>query len=197
MHQAPMNIFRNLILSALLAAVVGAQAAVIEGQEFDDRIRLADSELVLNGVGLRAVAWFKGYAAGLYLSQKASTAEAALATKGPKRLRMRMMVEVESKEFVKAFDKGMQRNLSDAERAELADRIERFDRTVSALAVLKKGDAIDLDWLPDRGFVLSVNGKAKGEPFAGETFYAAILKIYIGNRPVDKKLKAGLLGQAA
>jgi len=67
---------------------------------------------------------------------------------------------------------------------------------VAALAVLKKGDVIDLDWLPGRGFVLSVNGKAKGEPFVGEAFYAAILKIYIGERPVDKKLKAGLLGQA-
>lgn len=191
-----MKRIRTLILPLLLAVVVGAQAAVIEGQQFDDRIRLADTELVLNGVGLRAVAWFKGYAAGLYLAQKAGTAEAALATKGPKRLRMKMMVEVESKEFVKAFDKGMQRNLDEAGRAELADRIERFDRTVAALAVLRKGDVIDLDWLPERGFVLSVNGKPRGEPFAGEAFYAAILKIYIGKEPVDKKLRAGLLGQA-
>ncbi len=188
--------FRTLILPLLLAGAVAAQAAVIDDQQFDDRIRLADTELVLNGLGLRAVAWFKGYAAGLYLVQKAGTSEAALAAKGPKRLRMKMMVEVEAKEFVKAFDKGMQRNLDDAARAEMADRIARFDRTVAALAVLKKGDVIDLDWLPGRGFVLSVNGKAKGEPFVGEAFYAAILKIYIGERPVDKKLKAGLLGQA-
>ena len=187
---------RTLILPLLLVVAVAAQAAVIDDQQFDDRIRLADTELVLNGLGLRAVAWFKGYAAGLYLVQKAGTSEAALAAQGPKRLRMKMMVEVEAKEFVKAFDKGMQRNLDDAARAEMADRIARFDRTVAALAVLKKGDVIDLDWLPGRGFVLSVNGKAKGEPFAGEAFYAAILKIYIGEQPVDKKLKAGLLGQA-
>ncbi len=191
-----MKPIRTLLLPVLLAAALGAQAAVIEGQQFDDRIRLADTELVLNGVGLRAVAWFRGYAAGLYLSQKADTTEAALAAKGPKRLRMRMMVEVESKEFVKAFEKGMKRNLGAAEREALADRIERFDRTVAALVVLKKGDAVDLDWLPDRGLVLSVNGQAKGEPFVGEAFYAAILKIYIGKDPVDKRLKAGLLGQA-
>lgn len=195
MHQASMKRIRHLLLPLLLALAVGAQATVIEGQQFDDRIRLADTELVLNGVGLRAVAWFKGYAAGLYLTQKSTTAEAALAAKGPKRLRMTMLVEVESKEFVKAFDKGMKRNLDDAARAEMAERIERFDRTVAALAVLKKGDVIDLDWLPERGLVLSVNGKAKGEPFAGEGFYAAILKIYIGKDPVDRKLRAGLLGQ--
>lgn len=183
-------------LSSLFAVSLGAQAAVIEGQQFDDRIRLGESELVLNGLGLRAVAWFKGYAAGLYLGQKARTADAALAAPGPKRVRMKMMVEVESKEFAKAFEKGMKRNLSAAERQALADRIDRFDRTVLALGVLKKGDAVDLDWLPGRGLVLSVNGQPKGEPFAGEAFYAAILKIFIGPDPVDKNLKAGLLGQA-
>ncbi len=191
-----MNRIRTLVLPLLLAACLGAQAAVIEGQHFDDRIRLADTELVLNGVGLRAVAWFKGYAAGLYLGRKAGTAEAALAAAGPKRVRMKMMVEVESKEFVKAFGKGMRRNLTVAEREALADRIERFDRTVAALAVLKKGDVVDLDWLPALGLVLSVNGKPRGEPFPGEAFYAAILKIFIGADPVDEQLKAGLLGRA-
>ena len=43
---------------------------------------------------------------------------------------------------------------------------------------------------------LSVNGQPRGEPFAGEAFYGAILKIFIGPDPVDEKLKAGLLGQA-
>ena len=195
MHQALMNRFRTIVLSSLLAASIGTQAASIEGQHFDDRIRLADSELVLNGLGLRAVAWFKGYAAGLYLGQKVQTAEAALATPGPKRVRMKMLVEVESKEFAKAFEKGMKRNLTPAQREALADRIDRFDRTVLALGVLKKGDAVDLDWVPARGLVLSVNGQPQGEPVAGEAFYAAILKIFIGSDPVDKKLKAGLLGQ--
>ena len=55
------------LVAGCLPWPLGAQAAVIEGQHFDDRIRLADTELVLNGVGLRAVAWLKGYAAGLYL----------------------------------------------------------------------------------------------------------------------------------
>lgn len=191
-----MNRFRTLVLSSLLAVSLGAQSAEIEGQQFDDRIRLADSELQLNGLGLRAVAWFKGYAAGLYLGQKTRSADAALAAPGPKRVRMKMMVEVEAKEFAKAFGKGMKRNLGAAEREALAERIERFDRSVLALGVLKKGDVVDLDWLPGRGLVLSLNGQPRGEPFAGEAFYAAILKIFIGPDPVDKQLKAGLLGQA-
>lgn len=195
MHQLPMRLFRLLIAAVLLMSFTAARAVVIEGQQFDDRVRLADADLVLNGTGLRAVAWLKGYAAGLYLGQKAATPEAVIAQKGPKRLRMKMMVDVDAKEFVKAFDKGMRRNLSEAERAPLAERMERFDRTVGALPQLKKGDVVDLDYLPARGLVLSVNGKPQGDPFAGEEFYAGVLKIYIGRDPVDKKLKAGLLGQ--
>ena len=190
-----MRSVRAFCLPWLLCAALGAQAAVIEGQHFDDRIRLADTELVLNGVGLRAVAWLKGYAAGLYIAQKASTPEAVVAVKGPKRIRMKMMVEVESKEFVKAFDKGMKRNLSEAEFNALTDRMAKFDAIVNALVKLKKGDVVDLDYLPSRGLVLSLNGVAMGEALPGEDLYAGLLKIFIGTRPVDTKLKAGLLGE--
>lgn len=191
-----MRTLRAFCLPWLLSAAVGVQAAVIEGQHFDDRIRLADTELVLNGVGLRAVAWLKGYAAGLYIAQKATTPEAVVAVKGPKRIRMKMMVEVESKEFVKAFDKGMKRNLSEADFAALTDRMAKFDAMVNALVKLKKGDVVDLDYLPSRGLVLSLNGVAKGEALPGEDLYAGLLKIFIGTRPVDTKLKAGLLGES-
>jgi Chalcone isomerase-like len=185
---------RRCVLPLLLAAACSAQAARIDDQTFDDRIRLADASLVLNGLGLRAVAWLKGYAAGLYLPEKAGTPAAVLASKGPKRLQMKMMVAVNSAEFVKAFGKGMRRNHSEAEQAALAARMAQFDRTVAALGDLKKGDVIDLDWLPARGLVLSLNGRARGEAIAGEDFYAGVLKIFIGRDPVDAKLKAGLLG---
>ena len=36
---------------------------------------------------------------------------------------------------------------------------------------------------------------AKGEALPGEDLYAGLLKIFIGTRPVDTKLKAGLLGE--
>ena len=189
--------FLYLALVGLLALAVPAHAARIDTQSFDDRIRLADTELVLNGMGLRAVAWLKGYAAGLYLAEKATTPAAVLAQKGPKRVQMKLMVDVASAEFVKAFDKGMQRNHSPAEQAALAARGAQFDRVVGALGKLKKGDVIDLDYLPARGLVLSLNGKPRGDAIPGEDFYLGVLKIFIGQDPVDPRLKAGLLGGKA
>lgn len=185
---------RHLFAALLLFVSTAIPAATIEGQRFDDRIRLADADLTLNGVGLRAVAWFKGYAAGLYLPQKASTRAAVIAQKGPKRIQLKMMVDVGSEEFRKAWDKGMTRNHSAAEYEPMRERIARFSATIAAIGKLKKGDVIDLDFLPGKGLQLSLNGKPRGEPLPGEDLYAGLLKIFVGNVPVDARLKAGLLG---
>lgn len=185
---------RHLFAALLLFVSAAIPAATIEGLRFDDRIRLADADLTLNGVGLRAVAWFKGYAAGLYLPQKASTPAAVIAQKGPKRIQLKMMVDVGSEEFRKAWDKGMTRNHSAAEYEPMRERIARFSATIAAIGKLKKGDVIDLDFLPGKGLQLSLNGKPRGEPLPGEDLYAGLLKIFVGNVPVDARLKAGLLG---
>ena len=59
-----------------------------------------------------------------------------------------------------------------------------------------KGDVVDLDWLPSAGLAMRVNGKPVGEPVPGADLYAAMLNIFIGDRPVDAKMKAGMLGAA-
>jgi hypothetical protein len=190
----PDSIARRTLLASALLLALPARAAKIADQHFDDRIRLADHDLVLNGVGVRAVAWFTGYAAGLYLLQKSPSAERVLAAPGPKRLQMKLLVEVEAKEFVKAFDKGMRRNLPPAVHAAMQPRIERFDGHIHRIGVLKKGDVVDLDFVPGTGTLLRLNGKPGGDAVPGEDFYAGLLAIFVGQDPVDQRLKSGLLG---
>jgi hypothetical protein len=186
--------FRRFALLITLLCAAIAQAAQIEGQIFDERIQLAGSELRLNGVGMRAVAWFKGYTAGLYLSRPARDAAQVIAAPGPKRVQMRMMREAGAEVFVKAFHGGIEGNSSEAERAQLAERMAAFDRNIRSLVKVRQGDIVDLDYVPERGLVLSLNGRVSGEPVPGEDLYAAMLKIFVGERPVDKKMKVGLLG---
>lgn len=185
------------LLVATALAAPAARAAVIEGQVFDDAIRLGGAQLRLNGLGLRAVAVLKGYAAGLYLTQPARTPEQALAAPGPKRLQMRMLVDVPTEEFVKAIDKGIRRNTPAAEQPRLAERVAQFDAAVHAVGKVRKGDVINLDYLPGDGMTMTVNGVRRGTAIAGEDFYAAVLRIFLGRRPVDEELKAGLLGWQA
>jgi Chalcone isomerase-like len=180
---------------ALPLAPGSAQAQVkVEGQTFDARARVANQDLALNGVGLRAVAWLKGYAAGLYLPSKATSADAVLAMPGPKRLQLRMLQEVSTQEFVKAFDRGVKRNTPEADLPALQVRMEQFDTAISSLGKVRKGDVVDLDFVPGQGLLFIHNGKRLGDPVKGEDFYAALLRIFIGPKPTDPELKAGLLG---
>ena len=182
-------------LGALMPTARATRSIQVEGLTFAGDIVLAGTPLQLNGVGLRAVAFLKGYAAGLYLPRKASTAAQVLAqADAARRLQLRMLQDVDAEEFVKAFHKGVERNTPAADAARLAERAARFDATVRSLVKLKKRDVIDLDYLPGRGLQLARNGAPVGAPIGGDDFYAALLRCFIGVRPADPEMKAGLLG---
>ena len=182
-----------LTLLALNAGPARAQVQV-EGQTFAARVTVGGQELVLNGVGLRAVAWLKGYAAGLYVPQKSTSADQVLAMAGAKRLQLRMLQEVSTQEFVKAFDRGVKRNTAEADLPALQARMQQFDAMISALGKVRKGDQVDLDFVPGQGLLFTHNGKRQGDAIKGDDFYAALLRIFIGAKPTDPELKAGLLG---
>jgi hypothetical protein len=197
---------RRLALLAFLAPLAmptrGAWAQAsdrvqVEGQWFDKRAEVAGTPLRLNGTGVRAVAWFKGFVAGLYLTGEAGSAGQAVALPGPKRVQMRMLHEVPAGELSKAVRKGVNRNSTPAEQAAFVKRLEQFETEVAVVKSVRAGDVIDLDLEPGRGLQIRVNGKPRGGPIAGEDFYAAVLKSFVGDRPYDEKLKAGLLGRPA
>ena len=181
-----------------LPGVAQAQAAALESQHFDDTVVVSDRTLRLNGLGLRGVAWIKAFVAGLYVAAPSRDPGQLMAMQGPKRLRLKIMLEAPSKELSKAFAKGVRRNESEAVQAQLSERMALFVGLLDGLGTLREGDALDVDFVPGQGAQLLHNGKAVGSPVAGEDFYRALLKIFIGERPVDTRLKEGMLrGRAA
>ena len=177
-----------------LAALPHAQAVEFEGQTFPDHLTLADTPLQLNGVGLRAAYFIKGYTAALYLSGRARSLAEAMALPGPKRLQMRLLLSVGPEEFSKALVAGVRKNASEEELRTLDARIHALDAVIRTLPKSHKGDVVDLDFDPPRGMTLALNGRVRGAPIEGADFYAAVLGIFIGERPIDQRLKKGLLG---
>ena len=188
---------RSFLLGCLLAApALRAQpdAYVYEGLRFERTARVADAELLLNGTGLKGVKWFKLYLVALYLPEPARNAAEALAMAGPKRLQLRMLYDAPASEFAKAFNNGVTRNAPAADLPRLSVRMQDFGRSVTALGTVRAGDVIDLDLHPGRGLLFSVNGRPQAEPIAGDDFFAALLRAFIGERPYDARMRAGLLG---
>lgn len=192
-------ILRGLLATALLLAsqLHAAEASTtVGGVRFEARTQLAGQTLALNGAGLRAVSWLKGYAAALYVAQRSSDARRLVEQPGPKKLRIRMLLDVPVEEFIKAFHKGVARNTPPLQQPQLAERMARFDDLMRPIGKVRKGDLVDLDFVPGQGLLFSVNGKLQGPPIPGEDLYGALLLIFVGEHPVDARLKAGLLGNA-
>jgi Chalcone isomerase-like len=186
--------FIALGLALLGGAARAADAVQVEGQPFARKVSIAGQELQLNGTGVRAVAWFKGYAAGLYLPTRGNQPAQVVAMAGPKRLQLRMLQEAPASELVKALNKGVERNTAPADLPTLAARRAQLDAAMLGIGSVKKGDVVDLDYEPGRGLLFSLNGTLRGEAIAGADLYAALLRSFVGERPYDKALKAGLLG---
>jgi hypothetical protein len=180
-----------------LRSTAAGTTITVGGLVFERRVQVAGAELLLNGTGLRAVAWFKAYAAALYLGARASTAEQAVSTPGPKRLQLRFYRDLPAAEFVKALNVGLPRNSEPALAEKLADRQALLAGRIAALETLHETDTIDLDFDPAQGLLFKLNGKLRGEPIPGDDFYGALLRVFIGDHPSDTKLKAGLLGGIA
>ncbi len=187
---------RGVAGAALLVACAWpAWAAVeIEGVRFDEAVRLAGHELPLNGTGLRSFFVIKGYVAGLYLPERAKNAAVILGMKGPKRLQIHPLRDVGADTFIRALNDGLHRNQTEAQMRRLAGRLAQLEDAMRRIGATRLGDIINLDYTPQAGTVVSVNGVARGRPIPGEDFYQAVLRIFIGDDPVDRDLKSGLLG---
>ena len=188
---------KYLWIPFLLWTIMGVHttAATFEGQTFADQTRLDERDLRLNGLGVRGIFFFKAYVAGLYLGEKTASSQNALQQAGPKRLQLRMLMEIGAPDIKKALIDGMRKNVGEAQWQALQERAGSFASTIDSIGVARPGDSINLDYVPGQGMTLAVNGVVKGAPVAGADFFTALLGIFVGDNPVDTRLKAGLLGQ--
>lgn len=180
-----------LVLSSGLANY--ASAIEVAGVKLDDNLQIANTDLKLNGAGIRYKAIFKVYVAGLYLKEKKTSVPEILALPGPKRVTLVMLRGLSNEDFGRGFITGIQQNTEKAEKAKLISQFVRFGEMFASVPELKKGDILICDWLPGVGTVMSLNGKQMGEPFLDVAFYNAILRIWLGEKPVDSSLKKILM----
>ena len=184
-----------LCLFALTLFAVKTDAATMEGLQFEDQARLANRDLKLNGLGIRSIFIFKAYVAGLYVSEKVASTQDVRHYSGPIRLQLRMLMEVGASDIKQALIDGMRKNVSEAQWLAMQDRVADFARTIESIGAVRPGDTINLDFVPERGLLLAVNGTDKGGAIRGLDFYSAMLAVFVGDDPVDTRLKRGLLGQ--
>lgn len=180
---------------ALAIAAAPSFAAEVAGVDLEPSVRVADASLTLNGAGLRKRAFFKVYVMGLYVARKTSDAGELIAEPGPKRVSIRMLRDVGADTFTGALREGIRDNHTEAQAQALEPRIRQLAAVMNEVGETKKGMNISLDWIPGEGTVVVIDGTARGKPIAGEDFYRALLRIWLGEHPVQDDLKKAVLGE--
>lgn len=174
-----------------------AQALELAGVTVPEKIHTnADgTALILNGAGVRRRFFTDVYVGALYLPQPAGDTGAVLDQPGAKRMSLHFMHrEVGAEKLVSAWNEGFAKNLPPEQFRALRPRIANFN---GLFPKLHRGDRVDIDILPrpDKGLVTQVwiNGTLRGK-VGGADFAAALLRVWLGEQPVDADLKHALLG---
>ncbi len=188
---------RKLLFVCMMALACAASAAEVAGVKLPDTMKLGNADLMLNGGGLRVKVFFKVYVAALYLPEKKGAAADVLALKGPKRMHIVTRRDLGAEDFANALVESMHANMSEAEAAAMKPRIDQFRKTILDVKETKEGTVVELDYLPESGTRLSLNGQQRGADIPGEDFYRALLRIWLGDKPAQDDLKNALLGKSA
>ncbi len=186
----------SMILVGLVLAAGAAVAQPVEreGVKFEPTAQVAGAALQLNGTGVRTRAIFKVYVAGLYVPSKSNSAATLLSQKGPRRLSLTMLRNVDADSFAGPLNEGLRNNHTEAQVAAFKPQIDAMNAALKAIDEAKKGDVVHFEYLPDSGTRVTVNGQQKGPSIPGEDFFNAMLRIWLGDKPADADLKKGLLG---
>jgi len=174
---------------ALMAAT--CMAAEVAGVKVDDKATVGGKELVLNGAGLRTRTIFKVYVAGLYLPAKTSDAANALSASA-RRIDLHLMRNLSADQLLEALNDGLKENNSEAELAAIKPQVSELAAIMKAFKPVKEGDVVALEYADGVTRVL-LGGEAKGT-IAGEPFNRALMKVWLGDHPVQSDLKKALLG---
>jgi Chalcone isomerase-like len=151
--------------------------------------------LVLNGAGVRhKFMTVQVYVGALYLSARKKSAEEVLADAGPKRVSMHILIEeLTAKELIASLNDAIAANHIPAEIALIENRLRGLNRMMSSIGVLKRGGVVHIDFMPGNGTRITVNGDER-LLIPGDDFYTALLRVWIGPKPLDGRLRDAMLG---
>jgi len=183
------RITATLVAAACLAPAT-VLAAEIEGVSFPDRYQLSGTLLRLIGVGLlRYRVLFKGYVAALYLGEQVPPRR--VLEDVPRRLEIEYFWSIPAEGFAEATSRGIARNVDAETQQRLRDRIDQINALYEDV---EPGDRYALTYVPGSGTELALNGEPRGV-IAGADFSSALFSIWLGDDPLDAKLRDELLAR--
>jgi hypothetical protein len=177
----------------LFSTSLFADAAEVSGVKIDDRVTIGGTDLLLNGAGMRTRLIIKVYVGALYLPQKANTAQAVLSKDQQRRLALHLQRDVNYEQLLETVRAGLAENNSQAELDAIKAEIDQFIAIFASVGQARQGQVVAIDYLPGTGTRIMLDGMTKGT-IPGEAFNRALMKVWLGDNPVQESLKKAILG---
>lgn len=152
------------------------------------------AELVLNGTGIRNFLFFDIYRVDLYLPQRLSDVRLVLDDELPRRVQITLLREISAERDVEFLMGGLKDNNSVEELAAIQAPVEQFLNLIRRMGKVPKGHVVLLDYQPSAGTRVWLNNRLLGV-VPGAAFNRSLLKIWLGENPIEKQLKRALLGE--
>jgi hypothetical protein len=187
--------------AALMPWAPEARADVeIEGVALEESINVGGKKLVLNGAGVRRRGYFKADVTALYLPEKRTTPEAIFKLDGYRRIQLNILREFTSSTISRIFIADFKQAATEEEFKKLIDVVGQIGAAYSNVKRVVKGDTVNLDWAPGKGWIAFHNGKQLNGDISSavtsinnELAYQIYLRMYIG-AAAPEELRNGLLG---
>lgn len=179
-------------LFAKLASTVVALMLTVPAvaENVSANVEIDSQALSLNGAGYRTRFGLKIYEVGLYLDTPNKDANQVLSADEPQLIRMDIRSGLVSKALIEevviaGFKSG---RTYDQFREEIGMLLDTFSETTG------KGDYVDLYYQPGLGLKTYQNGEQKVVIESGVEFKQALYGIWLGDSPVQRRLKKYMLG---
>lgn len=188
-----MNKILFFVFSGFLSLSSFCSAESIAGVSLEEVITLSPggAELRLKGAATKSNARQAVYVGGLYLQNDADSVEDILSSDGAKRFLIVTNQSIKADAIIRAINLGITVNHTEEELTILEPLVKQFNQIWKSEIV--QGDEVCIDFDPEQGTLVSINGDHKGL-IPGKVFFDAFLKTWIGDRPLNPTMKKQLLG---
>lgn len=164
----------------------------INGVILKNKIKVHDQDLVLNGVGTRNKFFIDIYVGSLYVVAPTNDAVSIINSNTIKSMHLNIISNWINRKLLKSALRSELKNSSTKEEMDhLQDEIDIFLSTFND--EIKKGDEFTFNIIPDIGVEVYKNNKLI-KSIQGDRFSKRLIQLWIGNTPVDEKLKVEILG---
>ncbi len=167
-----------------------AFAKEVAGVNIPDSIKAGNSDLVLNGAGLREKWMFDVYVGGLYLGQKSSDATKVINSDEPMAIKLHMLRDVDGEKMSNVTREGFE-NATNGNTGAIKTEIDSFLAVFGDEAT--ENNVYDMVYVPGKGVEVYVNGKL-ANTIAGSEFKKALFGVWLSDKPAQESLRDEMLG---